>query len=42
MSPGTAAVLIEFGRHGTIGAAFVGNMDKVPKNKTACIVWDVA
>lgn len=28
-------------RHASIGAAFVGHMDKLPKTKTASVVWEV-
>ena len=28
-------------RHASIGAAFVGHMDKLPKSKKASVVWEV-
>lgn len=33
---------IVFGRHGTIGATYVGHMDKLPNNDTVKMVWEVA
>ncbi|CAL1134420.1 unnamed protein product [Cladocopium goreaui] len=31
----------EAARHATIGAAFVGHFDKIPKNDVATVVWEV-